>query len=148
MLRPRRSRRYKRIFFGFVATFGVVFTALSGWTTYDHFHGGVATAEVVGRAHERKPLYTVSFVTEDGRSCEAILYSESGELAVHDRVAVHYDRRCLNVSYPGAQDWVLPLIGGLVIVSAGAVGSHIAWFHTDPDGRIRWRFPIRYADRP
>jgi hypothetical protein len=138
----RTSRRLRRFGFTLFTAFSLVLVIVSGFVIYDHFTAGVATAEIIGVRHERKYLYTVSFVTADGRQCEAVLSAgESVELG--DRVLIRHSQNCLNVWRPGDDSWVMFPVVGLIFLSFGAVGAYLAWFRTEPDGKIHWRLPAQ-----
>src|SRR4051812_13856656 len=98
MAMPRYSRRYKRFFFTLFTAFSLVMTGVSVLTGYRHLTAGQATAQIVDVQQARSTLYTVKFVTEDGRPCEGVLSStESPEHPVDSWVTISYDSPCLNV---------------------------------------------------
>jgi hypothetical protein len=143
----RYSRRFKRLFFSGFTVLATVFVGLSVMVAHDSLKGGEATAEIIGVKNARSVLYTVTFVTADGRPCTGILSShESNELAVGDPVVIRYDGACRNVWRPEDYGWVMFPVVSLLFLGIGVLGAYFAWFRTLPDGRIRWRLPIRNAD--
>jgi hypothetical protein len=141
MPHARTSRRYKRTAFLLWTALSLMFAVASGLAAHQRLTGGEATGVVID---VRNGLHaTVKFVTEDGRLCEATLDSPKPYFAVGDEVEIGYEQACRNIWRQGERSWILYVIGSLIFLGVGAIGTYIAWFRTDPDGRIRWWTPAR-----